>query len=127
MSGSKGMSFTLEAVIAGLIIVTALLFFFRASGPDEIYTMGMSERGYNCLKYVDDSGILRGNATSDNYTNIETGLQDCLAGLNYTVQICRYVCTSASIEENVTVVVSDYFIAGDVEPDPLYVKLSMWL
>lgn len=121
------MSFTLEAVIAGLIIVTALLFFFRTGGVDETYDMGMAERGFNCLKGLDDEGLLRDDAMSNNYTNIESGLQDCLAGLNYTVQICRNVCTSAYVEEDVTVAVSEYFVAGGVTPDPLYVKLSMWL
>lgn len=126
MFGNKGISFTLEAIIAGFIIVSSLLFLFRPLAM-ETYDVGVSDRGYNCLKYLDESGLLRGNAMDDNYTNMENNLQDCMAGLNYTVQICRSTCTAASIPENQTIIVSNYFIAGDVDSDPLKVKLSMWL
>lgn len=121
------MSFTLESVVAGLIIVSALLFLFRAAAVEETYDVGMAERGFNCLKGLDSVGMLRNEAMNNDFMAIESDLQDCLSGLNYTVQICRGSCTSAYVEENVTVAVSEYFIAGNVTPDPLYVKLSLWL
>ncbi len=126
MYGNKGMSFTLEAVIAGLLVVTALLFFFRAPA-DDTYSIGVSERGYYCLKSLDENAVLRPMALGDDSSGIEAGLSECLAGMNYTVQVCRASCTPASLPENRTVIVSSYFIAGDVNPDPLKVKLSMWL
>lgn len=92
MFGNKGISFTLEAIIAGFIIVSSLLFLFRPLAM-ETYDVGVSDRGYNCLKYLDESGLLREDAMDDNYTNMENNLQDCMAGLNYTVQICRVSCT----------------------------------
>lgn len=127
MFGNKGMSFTLEAVIAGLMIVTFMLFLFKAPNMEETYDIGMSERGYYCLKSLDEDGLLREDAMDNSYTNIENNIQDCLAGLNYTIQICRDSCSTAFIPENQTTTVSNYFIAGDVSPDPLKVKLSMWL
>ena len=127
MFGSKGISFTLESVIAGLLIVSALLFLFRAAPLEDTYDVGMAERGYNCLKGADLAGVLRNEAMDNESAAIEANLQDCLAGLNYTVQVCRESCTSAYAEENVTVAVSEYFIAGNVTIDPLYVRLSMWL
>jgi hypothetical protein len=126
MFGNKGISFTLEAIIAGFIIVSSLLFLFRPLAM-ETYDVGVADRGYNCLKYLDESGLLREDAMDDNYTNLENNLQDCMAGMNYTVQICRGTCTAASIPENQTTIVANYFIAGDVDSDPLKVKLSMWL
>ncbi len=127
MFGNKGMSFTLEAIIAGLMIVTFLLFLFRSPNMEETYDIGMSERGYYCLKSLDENSLLREDATDNNYTNIENSLQDCLAGLNYTVQVCRDSCSTSFIPKNQTIIVSNYFIAGGVSPDPLKVKLSMWL
>ncbi len=127
MSGDKGMSFTLEAVIAGLMIVTTMLFLFKAPNLPEGYEMGVSERGYNCLKSLDDSGFLRPNAIINDTTAIENSLSDCLGGINYTVQVCRSKCTNSFIPQNTTVVVSNYFLAGNLDLDPIKVKLSMWL
>jgi len=127
MYGNKGISFTLEAIIAGFIIMTALLFLFRPANVEEIYDIGVSERGYNCLKYLDDKGFLREDAMNDENESIGNRLQDCLSGMNYTVQICRVGCNPVSIPENQTIIVSSYYIAGDVDSDPLKVKLSMWL
>lgn len=127
MYGNKGISFTLEAIIAGFIIVASLLFFFNSATAEETYEADLSERGYECLKSLDEYGKLREDAMSDDNASIGNGLQDCLAGLNYTVQICRTSCNAASAPENITLVVSNYFIAGDVNPDQLYVKLNMWL
>ena len=121
------MSFTLEAIISGFVIVSFLLFFFNSPVIHETYETGLGERGFNCLKGLDESGLLREDAMDDNSTGIESNLQDCLAGMNYTVSVCRETCVIASLPENQTVVVASYYIAGDLEADPLYVKLNMWL
>lgn len=121
------MSFTLEAIISGFVIVTFLLFFFSSPVSQDTYETGLLERGHDCLKGLDESGLLREDAMEDNTTGIEDNLEDCLAGLNYNVSVCRSDCTASSLPENQTVVVASYFIAGHVEADPLYVKLNMWL
>ena len=126
MYGDKGVSFTVEAVIAGLMIVSSLLFFFNSQPSPDTYTIGISDSGYNCLKSLDDRNLLREKAMNGNYQGIEEKIGNCLPGLNYTVQLCRDSCTSDSIPGNSTVVVSNYYISGDMEPDPLKIKLSMW-
>jgi len=126
MCGDKGVSFTLEAVIAGTIIIASLLFFFKPQVPQESYTYIVQERGYYCLKSLDDENRLRQYATNDDATTIENNLVDCLTPLNYTVQICRNTCTSTTLPENKEIIVSKYYIAGDDAIDPLYIKLNMW-
>ena len=127
MYGSKGISFTLEAIISGLIIMTSMIFFFQLSGTGEVYHVGISEVGYDCLESLDEHGFLRDYAVNNDAASIESGLQDCLEGLNYSVQVCSESCTPRSIPENTTVIVSRYFIAGNINPGPREIKLSLWL
>jgi len=124
--GKKGFSFTLEAVIAATIIIVSLLFFFKPQAPQENYMYDVQEKEYYCLKSLDDSGKLRGCVMDNDITTIEDDLVDCLAPFNYTVQICRDTCTSATLPQDKGVIISRYYIAGDDRIDPLYVKLSVW-
>jgi len=126
MSGSKGLSFTFEAILAGFLILSSLLFFFKAPNLGDTSTVGVSEMGYDCLRSLDENNELREYAMNNDNVSIGNKLQHCL-DINYTVQICRDVCNSVAAPANQTVVVSNYFIAGDKDIDPLYVKLNMWL
>jgi len=127
MSGNKGISFTLEAIISGLLIITSILFFFQFSGTSDFYSMGVSEIGYDCMKSLDEHGLMREHALNGDAASIESGLQECLGGLNHSVQLCENTCSQATSPENNTVIVSSYFIAGDVEPNPMEIRLNMWL
>jgi len=124
--GDKGVSFTLEAVIAATIIITALLFFFKPQVPQENYLTDVQEKGYYCLKSLDDDRNLREYAIANDVATIENNLMDCLTPFNYTVQICRSTCTSTTLPENKDIIISKYYIAGKDAMDPLYVKLNMW-
>ena len=106
MSGSKGLSFTFEAILAGFLILSSLLFFFKAPNLGNDSTLGVSERGYDCLRSLDENNELREYAMNNDTNSIENNLQECLAGLNYTVQICRNSCTGEetiqTLEFNIT-------------------------
>jgi len=125
MFGNKGVSFTLEAVMAATIIIVALLFFFKPQVPQD-YFPDLQERGYSCLKSLDDEGNLREYAISNDVSTIENKLADCLTPFNYTIQICRSACTSTNLPESKDIIISKYYIAGKEAIDPLYVKLNLW-
>ena len=96
MYGNKGISFTLEAVIAGFLILSSLLLFFKAPNLGESSVAGVSERGYNCLRSLDENNKLREYAINNDVTSIENNLKNCLEGINYSVQVCRSYCTPSS-------------------------------
>ncbi len=96
MCGDKGISFTFEAIIAGFIILSSLLLFFKAPNLADTSALDVSEKGYECLKSLDENNKLREYAMNNDIASIENELKDCLRGINYSVQICRSSCVPSS-------------------------------
>lgn len=121
----KGFEKTLEAAIAIVLILVSIVFLFTGK---EITEPQMSVTGYECLKNLDNQGLLRYYAVNDLGDSLSASLKTCIPSLlNYTTKICSTSACSTILPVNKTVFLSTYLIAGDNSLNPRLVNLWVWL
>ncbi len=121
----KGYLFTLESMIASILLLSVLLIVYNGSvQPHEFGTVSIAESAYNCLKDLDNRGILRYYALN-NDTKIRGYIRPCLPmSLNFSIGFCE---TCATTNANKTVVSIKYIIAGDGSRfQPTTVNMLAW-
>lgn len=112
----KGISFTLEAAIASILLFTALIFFFKPIAVPESSEVSHKLLTYNSLKALDEAGKLRSNALDNNAVAIKNDLSTYLSYLDYDVVIYNKT-TNLTAIPSVTaddVISVSYFLAGDI-------------
>jgi hypothetical protein len=112
----KGVSFILEAVIACIVLFTAIIFFFKPIQTSESPEYGYKTLAYNSLKNLDETQKLRENVLDNNATKIKSDLAPYISYLSYDVVIYNGVSNVTAIP---TITANDvisvsYFLAGDV-------------
>lgn len=124
----KGLLQSLEAIIAILAIVTVFVTVYSGKSPiPEFDTINWKVRGFDALKALDNSNMLRDIVT----TNSTSALKDRLSGLlpsqlNYDVVICERNCGQPDIQSDKLTSVT-YVIAGDLNNYlPRQIILYMW-
>lgn len=121
----KGFEKTLEAAIAIVLILVSMVFLFTG---EEVTEPQMSVTGYECLKNLDNQGLLRYYAANDLGDSLNADLKACIPPLlNYTVKICATSTCNTLLPINKTVFLSTYLIAGDNSFNPRLVDLWVWL
>lgn len=121
----KGFEKTLEAAIAIVLILVSIVFLFTSK---EITEPQMSATGYECLKNLDNRGLLRYYAANDLGDRLDADLKTCIPPLlNYTTKICAISTCNTMLPINKTVFLSTYLIAGDNSFNPRLVGLWVWL
>lgn len=121
----KGYIQTLEAVIAAIIILSALVYIFslRATIPEN----SLYPNAYSCLKSLDDNGKLRYYAYNSLEDSLRNELRNCLPPLaEFNVRICKTNDCSYEVPQNKTVALTSYLISGDVEFQPNLINLWVW-
>ncbi len=119
----KGFWRTFESVLAVII----LLFFVVTLGvrysfpPPEV---GLSERGYEILRSLDNRGELRPYVVGNQTEVLESKIR--IQGYNHTIQICNWAGCSGDRPPTQNVWVSTYIISGENVYDPYEIKLFMW-
>jgi len=111
----KGISHTLEAIIAAVILMLSLVFYFRPLTFPETSEANYKLDAYNGLKVMEETGKLREYALDKNATAIKTDLSPYIY-LNYEVTIYNKTSNLTaipSITANDIISIS-YFLAGDV-------------
>lgn len=129
MSEKQGFLYSLEALIAALLIFLTLLFAFRTPISFPQYHLStLEERGYTCLRSLEKERVLRTLAIQNETGEIESKLESCMPPVtNFRIQICRSKCTSVTLPENVTRISVDYFLSGKLGKfDPLQIILIIW-
>ncbi len=127
----KGALYTLESVIAILMILFILIFLFQRSQPlPEYQTINYKIKTYNGLKILDEIGRLRHHVLNNDITSIENGLNSYIPNfLNFTVVIFNEttnITEKPSLAEQNVLSVS-YFLAGDFDDYRLReVKTYLW-
>jgi len=112
----KGISLTLEAVIAAILLFTALIFFFKPLPTPEASEVGHKTAAYYGLKVLDELGKLRKNALDNNVTAIKNDLAPYISYLDYDVVIYNRT-SNLTVVPSITakdVISVSYFLAGDV-------------
>lgn len=112
----KGISFTFEAAIASILLLSVIIFFFKPLQSSQTSELNHKVAAYNGLKISDEAGRLRENALENNATAIKNDLSTYISYLDYDVVIYNKTSNltatpSVSIKDVISV---SYFLAGDV-------------
>jgi len=124
---NKGISQSLEAVIAILMIMTIFVISYRQTTLPEFETVSWKLKGFDSLKVLDENNELREYALANNTLAIKERLQSLLPSyLEYEIVVCDESCPVLNIESEKLVTVS-YIISGDTNTfNPKQIFLYMW-
>ncbi len=119
---------TIEAIIGTLILLVGVMSIYPIQDNEEIY---FSDEGYECLKYLDQSGLLRYYVYNNLLNELNSTIRSCLPGItDYTFQICSSLPCTAGLPTDRSTFLSSYLIAGmnkgAVNYDPRMVNLWVW-
>ena len=116
---------TIEAIIGTLILLVGVMSIYPISDGEDVY---LSEDGYNCLKYLDDSGQLRNYVYNGLITEINNSLRDCLPQVTgYTFKICATMDCSETLPIDRSIFLSSYLLSGQKSYDPKIINLWVWM
>jgi hypothetical protein len=120
----KGMLYTLEAILATVMILVGIISIFPIQEQKE--TM-FSDVGRYCLTYLDNSGLLRYYAVNDMSVDLANSLRNCLPSVtDFRVKICSSSDCTETITGQETVYLSSYIIAGDNAYNRKLINLWVW-
>ncbi len=123
----KGLTYTLEAMIAAFLILSALVTVYAYSSPKESFDAAtIRDKGFFCIKYMDSIGLLRNYALQNNTAGIRSYVRDCLPRtLNFSVSFCP--ACAPDVPGNRTIVSVNYILAGeDARLQPTSANLFLW-
>ena len=124
----KGLLQSLEAIIAILAVMTFFITFYSGmSAIPEFDTINWKVRGFNALKALDESNMLRDAVTANSTSLLKNRLSGILAAeLNYDVVICITDCGKPDIQsDKLTSII--YLVSGDLNNYlPRQVVLYLW-
>jgi len=128
----KGQLYTLESIIAILMIFFIIIFLFRnpPSSP-EFERINYKSKTYNGLKTLEETGELREHAVNNNTTAINESLNPFISSfLSRAVVIFNDTSNLTTkpdltnISESISV---SYFLAGDIDDyKPRDIRVYMW-
>lgn len=123
----KGMMYTLEAVIAAVLILATLITVYSFPKQEAGFDAAtIKESGYSCIKNLDGRGVLRYYALSNDSVGIRSYFQGCLPrSLNFSMQFCA--ACALDVPGNKTIVSVNYVIAGEAALfQPTNANLFLW-
>ncbi len=120
----KGYTQTLEQVLGSVLVLTILITLFT---PRPTTNLQLSALGFNCMKDLDNKGLLRYYAVNNLINDLNNSFQSCLAAFNYDFKVCFTTDCNGSLPTNKDIFLSSYFIAGDSDFKPRLINLWVWL
>ena len=111
----KGVSNTLEAVIAVSFLLLSLVFFFRPFPVQDSSEFNYKKITYDSLKALSEGGKLRQYALNNDATSIKNDLSTYISFLDYDVVIYNKTSnlTAIPIINDKNVISVSYFLAGE--------------
>jgi len=128
----KGALYTLESVIAILMILFIIIFLFQdSSTAPEFERINYKLEVYHGLKILENTDELRRDVMDDNTVSIENKLNPYIPDfLNYTIVIFNEttnITKKPSLVDKKDVISISYFLAGDVDNyGPRDVRAYLW-
>jgi len=120
----KGFVKTLEAGIAIGLILVSMVFLFPQKTKIEPQ---LSDTAYECLRYLDNRGVLEYYTVNGKQENLISDIRTCLPPLSdFTVKICKTSSCGTTLPYNKTIFLSGYLIAGDNSVNPTLINLWVW-
>ncbi len=123
----KGMIYTLEAMIAALLIMGTLVTVYSYAKQQEGFdAVTIRDKGYSCIKDLDVRGLLRHYALSNDTAGIRSCLRACLPrSLNFSIHFCASC--APDVPGNKTIISINYMIAGESALfQPTNANLFLW-
>jgi hypothetical protein len=116
---------TIEAIIGTLILLVGVISIYPIEDRQEFY---FSDQSHNCLKYMDQQGLLRHYAYNNMIDSLNSSLRSCLPGISdFTFQICSTLPCTTTLPANKTTFLSSYLLAGESDYDTRIISLWVWL
>lgn len=123
----KGLSYTLEAMIAALLVLSTLVSVYSFSKQEEGFdAVTIRDGGYSCIRDADSRGLLRHYALLNDSAGARIFFQSCLPrSLNFSINFCASC--APDIPANRTIVSVNYIVAGEgVTFQPANTNLFLW-
>lgn len=123
----KAYLYTLEAMIASLLILSTLVFIYHPQQKTSFDFSILKDSGIGCMKDLGNKGLLRYYALNNLTQEMRTAAQSCLPKTaNFSVGFCTDVC-NMDVPINKTTIVVYRFIAGESATfQPTTINLAMW-
>lgn len=123
----KGYLYTLEAMIAAILILSTLVFIYQPQQKTGFDVSILKDSGFACLKDADNKGLLRYYALNNMTQQARSAMQSCLPNTaNFSVAFCTDTCALEKPQNKTSVGVS-YFIAGESATfQPMTINVVMW-
>ena len=127
-SGNKGYVYTIEVMLAVAVIMFMIVLTF-SSVPEQPETniAVMKQAGYDALRYLDGSGVLRTLvARNDSSAQLKSNISALMThSIVFDASVCSTNC-AVVLPANRTVVTVDYYISGYRE---IYLgkKVRLWM
>lgn len=116
----KGVMYTLEAVIAAIIILMGVVSIL----PIQESRTSLSNVGYSCIKYLDVKGSLRTYVASNLSSDLNNSLRNCLPStLGFNLKVCSSADCTAALPSDKEIYASSYMVAG---ADNRLLNVWMW-
>jgi len=117
---------TIEAVLGVLIVLLGMTLIYPVREREEIQ---LTSIGRNCLKSLDQEGILKYYVSNDMSSSLNNSLRGCLPQItDFTFKVCDSVnCNADFIPENKAIFVSSYIVSGYEGYEAKLVNLWLWL
>jgi hypothetical protein len=116
---------TVEAVIGALILMVGVMSIYPIEGSSDFH---FSDEGYNCLRYLDESGLLRSYAYNGMTDELNNSLYDCLPKITgYAFSVCMTTSCTTSLPSGKSVFLSSYLVSGENSYSPRIINLWLWL
>jgi hypothetical protein len=120
----KGYVKTLEAGIAIVLILASIIFLFPEQTKKEPQ---IPDTGYDCLRYLDQKGLLSYYAENNLELELNSELRECIPPiLEYKAKICTITDCDAILPTYKTIFLSSYLIAGESSFNPTLINLWIW-
>lgn len=123
----KGMMYTLEAMIAAVLILATLITVYSFSKQETGFDAAtIKESGYSCVRSLDGRGVLRYYALANDSVGVRSYLKSCLPrSLNFSISFCQ-TC-APDVPGNKTIISVNYMIAGEAALfQPTNANLFLW-
>jgi hypothetical protein len=119
----KGIWYMIEALMAGIILITFLVM-LKSSYFSTLPQEKASLTAYATLKGLDDAGLLRPYAVAGDYEGLSSNIN--LYSYEHSVEICTQSGCSGLRPNAEDVWAGSYMISGDTGIAPRTVHLYLW-
>jgi hypothetical protein len=121
----KATMHTIEAIIGTMILLVGVINIYPIQESQEFY---FSDQSYDCLKYLDQGGLLRNNVYNNMIDDLNNSLRSCLPGIaDYTFQICSSLPCTTTLPTDKSTFLTSYLMSGSSEYDPRIINLWVWM